>query len=192
MVESDVVRFAEAFNLLATTFKLWGTARDKEQTRHAYFKALKPYPIEAVERAAQQLVASHPAQKFPLPVDWLAKIPRELGVHAPSTLRILTDREAHEQREAFAVRCEGDPCSCRACTEAAVSTYPLRYVPESDVPVWDPFRRERTLPGHWIHGAALARWYAARNEFFQKAPPSIRSTVVDADDDPLRGAPDAA
>ena len=66
MVDADVVAFQGAFNLLATTFRLYGTKSDKELVCDSYFKALRRFPLAVVVKAAEDLVAKHPARSFPL------------------------------------------------------------------------------------------------------------------------------
>ena len=44
-------------------------------------------------------------------------------------------------------------------------------MPIEDAPlVWDPVAHGLVVPGRWIHGDALARWWAARDRFFAALP----------------------
>jgi hypothetical protein len=185
MVDADVVAFQGAFNLLATTFRLYGTKSDKELVCDSYFKALRRFPLAVVVKAAEDLVAKHPARSFPLAADWIALMPRHAATRVPEGVRVLSDAELSERRDAFTNKCIGAPCDCRVCRRADVSDRGIAFVPIEDAPlVWDPVAHGLVVPGRWIHGDALARWWAARDRFFA-ALPNDKTRQALVDDDPL-------
>jgi hypothetical protein len=171
----DSAAFEVVFKRLSGAFQWRGKPSDFTTKMRAYFDALQPFPLDQVETAAQ--VCRDTLTRFPRIVEWRQAIPAT-EPRKPEDARWMGAAEAAEYVRAVRQHYQDDPCACVACQEAGVSDRPLRYVPEFDTEdreerAWCSSMHAVVVVGHWAHGEALARWYAARDRFFAvtaKAP----------------------
>jgi len=150
---------------------------DYDDRAALYFRRLRVASVKDVATAAGTWFDSN--NKFPSIAEWLGALPTDEAhrAGAPPGTRIMSKSEIAEWDAAMRRLCVGDPCTCFACVEAAIDQQPTRFVPVDDAKVWHGGRRELVLPGEWIHGRVLGRWYAAREAFFRsitRASPGLQ------------------
>lgn len=168
MTESDRDAFRQMFSDVFYSGLPRTPGRDKfEQVCATYFEALQPYPISGIQAAYDNLQRT--ATGWPPVSAWIASIRSNPVASLPQ----MDWRNVRESDEAEARFYEGDPCSCRECTQAGATHLPLRFVPCLDangavIPMQHPKRIRPVLLGEWIHGHRLKRWYATRAEFYVK------------------------
>jgi hypothetical protein len=149
---------------IVRVFPIRGGEDDVAQLGASYFKALRRYPLALVQEGAQRVIAQN--KHFPKPAEWLDAIPR---ASATTTVEALSAFDAGEWLTAERGRWEQAPCKCAECRTAGMLERKQRFVPEIDANGAD--RRgligDRLVTrGHWIHGHELARWYAAKDQFW--------------------------
>jgi hypothetical protein len=175
MTDMDREKFDEAFSRLVTAFRLKLKAADLDTLAQTYFRVLAPcWSIDEVLAGGRVCLEKH--RRFPKVADWLAELPSR----SPSPTRSTDHRwmtademEAHDRAAHLAY--QDHPCDCRGCVAAGVSDKPLRFVPNDDGERAYHARRQQVEDvGHWAHGDQLARWYAARETFFNKLRTSTR------------------
>lgn len=171
-----MVTDAEVFGFTATMKRLGSFAGKRVDTEDfravtlTYFRALKRCQLGDLERAADVWIEHE--TRFPKPVEWRGSIPKRVV-----TVRVLSTHEAQEYDQADRLGFEDRrPCGCLECAQAGMSSAPesaLRYVPLED----EDGHVERgkhpdgriVVPGRWIHGGELRRWYLARANFWANA-----------------------
>ena len=128
-----------------------------------YWRALEAFPLVAVEAGLTKLLET--AVHFPKPAEWRKAIPRR--ILASATYRVLSDGERTDYLRAKALSWEDAPCPCEPCVRAGVDEKPLRFAPcETLEQTWlDDTRQQVVVPGDWLHGELLQRWYAARDVY---------------------------
>lgn len=183
MIETEMFAFADVFRAVQRVFPLRGEDHEIKQVMGAYFKALRRYPLSAVQAGADEVLVR--SKHFPKPAEWIDAIPSRRG---PSVeIETMSEADALDYRRAESLKYDGPPCSCRSCVEAGVSERPLRFVPEqnpdgSDRKVRDVRGDRVVTAGHWAHGQELARWYEARanfwNEMIQKFPGLVNKNAT--------------
>jgi hypothetical protein len=164
MTDVDLPAFVDTFDGLKRIFPLRGSSDDLRQLQQAYFKTLRPFPIERVVAGAELWRTN--GVRFPKPAEWVRSMPRA----SAANLAEFTPYEAAEYRRAQRQMWSDEPCDCLECQAAGVTHRFLRYVPEVD----DEDRDVRALldgnavtRGHWAHGEELRRYYAARDAYFE-------------------------
>lgn len=164
MLDSEYVAFQ---GLMRGMSMLRGYSKLEPDAGGQYFRVLKAHEFGDVARAADSW-ASH-EQFFPAPSQWLEAVSR---VPKGEPLLELSAEAAREYVDAESRGFEGQPCTCSECVSAGVAEKPMRYVPTEDR--FGEFEKRHyqsrtVLLGHWSHGQELARWYAARANFYEMA-----------------------
>lgn len=167
MTPQDLAAFAEMFQDLTAMFKFYGTEDQKAAALSAYFQTLQRYPLDRVRVGYETLKET--AQKWPVPAQWIAAMPRSEGGDLP----LMDWRQVKASDEAERLFYEGPFCRCDVCTEASATHLNLRYVPCLDangdvIPMRHPHRSRPVMLGRWIHGHELKRWYVARAQFYER------------------------
>lgn len=160
MIDTEVFAFNTVFQSVQRVFPLRGDEYEIRDVSAAYFRAMRRYPLRAVQDGAEAWILK--GKRFPKPAEWIESIPRQ----KPAVeLTALSEDEARAYLRAEAMRYEDAPCSCEACSTAGVTDKPLRFVPDVNGVKALIGERDVTV-GRWAHGAELARWYAAKNKFW--------------------------
>jgi hypothetical protein len=166
MMDEDLSAFMDTFHAVQRIFPLRGEAHELQLVGASYFKALRRYPLSAVQAGAE--VWLQRGKRFPRPAEWIESIPPR---NTAPGLKQLSELDAANYRRAEQLRYEDAPCGCSSCKAAGVSDKPLRFVPEFDEYDRDAHALlgERVITtGHWAHGAELAGYYRAKAEFYAK------------------------
>lgn len=166
MTDSELFAFKEIFDDVRAVFPLRGDDEEITRIMGQYFRALRRFHLHQVRTGAENCVRA--MRKFPRPAEWIDGIPKYA---ASREITELTPAQAREWIQAELKRWEGEPCSCSLCQEAGVTHRFTRFVPEFDADDRDLRARigERIITrGHWAHGDELKRYYAARDEFWEK------------------------
>lgn len=164
MTDAEIFPFMSTLRDVARVFPIRGDETDVQQLGAAYFKALRRYPLALVQAGAERVIERN--KHFPKPAEWLDAIPRATQT---GTVELLTVVEADDWLAAERGRWQQAPCRCPECRAAGVSEQPQRFVPMLDANGQDErgLIGERAITrGRWIHGEELARWYAAKAEFW--------------------------
>lgn len=166
MIEADAFAFLAEFHDLRRVFPLRGDAHELQQVGLAYFKAMRRFPLSAVSSGKDAWIAH--GTKFPKPAEWIESIPRRTAV---SSVPVLLDDERLAYARAETLGFEDEPCKCEACRAAGVDHRFLRFVPDlddDDRDVKAQIGDRLVTRGHWAHGHELARWYRARDGFYER------------------------
>lgn len=172
MTDAEIFPFMATMRDVVRVFPIRGGDEDLQQLGASYFKALRRYPLAMVQDGAQRVIERN--KHFPKPAEWLDAIPRAT---ATATVEPLSAFDADEWQAAERGRWEQPACRCAECRDAGVTGRPMRFVPNTDATGADVrgLIGERTVTrGHWIHGHDLARWYAAKEQFWSL----FRATVA--------------
>lgn len=165
MTDAEIFPFMATMRDVVRVFPIRGGEDDVQQLGAAYFKALRRYPLALVQAGAERVIERN--KHFPKPAEWLDAIPRATSSgDAPEELSAF-DRD--EWLAAERGRWEQAPCRCSECRAAGVTERMQRFVPMVDAAGGDVrgLIGERIVTrGRWIHGHDLARWYAAKEEFW--------------------------
>lgn len=156
--------FMDTFQNVRRVFPLRGDDHEIRQVGASYFKAMRRYPLSAVQAGAE--VWLQRGKRFPRPAEWIESIP---PLTPRPELLVLTADQVALYRRAEMLQWEDAPCGCVACQEANVTDKPLRFVPEVNADGTDAkaLLGDRVIvTGHWAHGAELARWYTAKQAFW--------------------------
>lgn len=166
MIEGDAGAFMLAFHDLRLVFPLRGDPHELQQVGLAYFKAMRRFPLSAVMAGSEVWLAN--GKRFPKPAEWIESIPPRPKA---ASLVPLLELEAVAYQRAETLGYEDEPCHCDDCRAAGVDHRFLRFVPDLD----DDDRDVKGLigdrvvtRGHWAHGIELARWYTAREAFWNR------------------------
>lgn len=165
MNDRDTSEFSALFRRVAGVYR----ARVDEDVASTYFRVLRPFALADLARAADAWIAKEP--RFPKPAEWRGSLSPDAS--QVRDLRVMTWVEAKDYADAERRGYEGDPCGCVECKAVGVDHRFLRFVPEftandTDLKVFDPIRQREVTAGHWAHGHELARWYVAKEAFWQK------------------------
>jgi len=168
VTETEIFAFADVVKGLQRVFPKRWDEHEQAQLQRDYFKALRKFPLSQVAAGAEAWMQR--GKFFPKPAEWIEAIPKRQS--APD-LPVMSDEQTREYHRAEALRYEDKPCGCLSCREAEVTEKPLRFVPEvnpdgTDRRVRDGVRDRIVVAGHWAHGFELARWYAAKGEFYEQ------------------------
>lgn len=166
MQDSELFAFMETFGSVQRIFPLRGESHELRQVGASYFKALRRFPLRAVQDGAEVWI--NQGKRFPKPAEWVESIPKRAAV---SPLTALSDEAARAWLRAESLKWEDAPCSCQACVAAGISAKPLRFVPEVDARGMDAkalIGDRAVVTGRWIHGQELARWYVAKDAFWNR------------------------
>lgn len=184
MTDFDFTTFEKTFERVLIVFRLKLKPSEREQLTRTYFKILDQHAIEDVVAAGKRCVEKH--RTFPKAADWLAELAHVTAAVCPPDRRQMGIGEADELARAEAMRFDDGPCYCDECVAAGVDGMPRRFVPltvdgDELERAFNPRRARVEVVGHWAHGAELARWYAARDEFrslTRRAPRTIAAAVA--------------
>jgi hypothetical protein len=161
MIAADYDAFVAEFKRLSAALERFKQApADLERRADAYFATLKGYTLAEVSAKADAWLSKE--TKFPAPAEWAGVIPARPALD----LQVLTDAESRDYRDAERCGYERAPCECPRCVHAGVDEKPQRFVPEVGVQMRDGNRV--VTAGYWAHGTELARWYAARANFWNR------------------------
>lgn len=165
MMDSELFAFMDVFRGLQRVFPKRLDEHEISQMGGAYFKAMRRFPINAVQAGADTWTQR--GKFFPKPAEWMDAIPRAAQPQAERAELSVSD--AAEYRDAEQRRYEGEPCRCSACRTAGVDHRFLRFVPDVDANGQDLQAKlgdRIVVCGHWAHGEELRRWYAAKEAFW--------------------------
>lgn len=165
MTDAEIFPFMATMRDVVRVFPIRGGDEDIQQLGASYFKALRRYPLALVQAGAERVIGQN--KHFPKPAEWLDAIPRSTAT--AGALEPLSAFDADEWLAAERGRWESASCRCSECLAAGVTERMQRFVPSLDTNGGDVrgLIGERTVTrGHWIHGHDLARWYAAKDEFW--------------------------
>lgn len=164
MTESDRGTFERAFRRLSGAFRLKLKPTQMTELLDVYGRAFETVSLADVLAGGKTCLTT--CRRFPTVAEWIAALPTPDPI-ATSADRVLSREEAAVLARAARLHYQDAPCACEACQHAGVTDQPLRFVPIEDetgrvARAFDPIRHQVVEVGQWIHGDALARWYAAR------------------------------
>lgn len=165
MTDAEIFPFMSTMRDIVRVFPIRGGDEDLQQLGASYFKVLRRYPLAMVQDGAQRVIERN--KHFPKPTEWLDAIPRATA--STDALESLTAFEADEWAAAERGRWEQPACKCAECRDAGMTTRAMRFVPNVTANGGDQrgmFGQRMVARGHWIHGHDLARWYAAKEQFW--------------------------
>lgn len=177
MTDHDLPVFLETWRGLQRVFPLRGEKAEIADVQAAYLKAFRRFTLEQVIAGAERCLQQQ--KHFPKPAEWIDAMPRAESV--ATELPALTEPEAHEWLRAERLRFEDTPCRCSECQAHGVAESPRRFVPlfdNNDRAMQGRIGDRIVTRGAWIHGAALMRWYLAREEFYTKARQAGHPTLT--------------
>lgn len=163
MTDHDQPDFTALMKRLGTIFRV----REVDSLSSTYFRALRPFALADLERAADAWTAKE--SRFPKPAEWRGSLLPDAGrLH---DIPVMIPREVREAMRAESLGYEDAPCGCDLCVQAGVHEKPLRFVPEfndddTDRKVFNPAQNRVMTAGHWAHGAELFRLYDAQASFW--------------------------
>lgn len=132
----------------------------------SYFRALRRFELGDLERGADRWLERETF--FPKPAE-LAEYAQQARRPPVSPLPMLTEAEAHEWLRAERLRYEDTPCRCSECQAHGVAESPRRFVPlfdNNDRAMQCRIGDRIVTRGEWIHGAALMRYYVAKERCY--------------------------
>lgn len=159
MTDTDIPEFMTALKKVMVVFNI---RQDPDVLSEAYFKALRPFPIQMVVDGGERCTTK--LKRFPKPIEWAEMVPRPSAPGVPEMSKF----EASDYLEAESFFYEMPPCGCGLCRQAGISDKPIRYVPDDDEPKGKIGERV-VVRGHSAHGFELKRYYAAKEAFWAKA-----------------------
>lgn len=168
MTDSEMFAFSDVFKSLERVFPKRLEEHERSRMTGDYFRILRKYPLAAIQAGAETWMQR--GKYFPKPAEWIDAIPKR-NEQAVSNVPEIPPQKAEDYRRAELKRFEGQPCSCHECVESGVTERPTRFVPETDADDNAVVMRDGeklVTPGVWIHGYALARYYKARADFYNK------------------------
>jgi hypothetical protein len=173
MHADDFSTFDRAFRRVCGAFRLKLKVEEASELTQTYFRLLESHSLDDVLDSGRTLLAS--AKRFPLAAEWLSVLETTARAKHRETATVdrrqMTQSEIDEWEDADRLRFEGQPCLCADCVRANIDEQPIRFVPtvrdaDGYELAFNPRRKVVQIAGHWAHGDELARWYAARENFF--------------------------
>lgn len=163
MIQTDGTAFRGQLTRLA---RLMRPPAPVEDLVAEYWRVLEPLSLEEFTAAVTHWIDDE--TRFPKPAD-LKISARSRQRHAPSVLPLASVMERDAYLDAERTYWERPPCTCLECHAAQVDEHARRFVPreETDRVLLSANTDRTMIPGGWVHGVALARWYAARATFYE-------------------------
>lgn len=178
MTSADKSEFTELFENVALALGLKAKGEERSRMQALYFYSLQRFSLDDVKTAAAACIRT--MRFFPRAAEW-----RALVMHGPRlALPTLTNDDIAERLEAEHLHWER-PCQCQACVEAGIGDRPSQYLPthasgDFEGMAINPSTKAATWKGAWLHGEALARWYAARADFWNTFHEMVGTVKMDA------------
>jgi hypothetical protein len=185
MTDDEYDTFARAFRRCSGVYRLKLKPTELDELTRTFAKLLTGYALDDVLAVMRAWMTTE--KNFPRPADWLDALRARSSSGAPRpTPRVMDAIEAAIYVRAERLAYEDAPCTCDACVAARVTHCHVRFVPNVTA---DGLDDHATLPtgdrvvcaGHWAHGDALARWYAARAaclDRWDRIPPRVRRVLT--------------